>query len=114
MVSHNFKEDRTDDVVLDKDYTFEKMLLPEEILKGTFPLTPMQICINVMTILILTVSGLTEAGFIYPSMIQKKGIPIGRCGYGRIILYVNYHLLIKSLCRFTRPIEIRNGQDACL
>lgn len=62
MASHSLPEDRTSDVTLDKSYTFENMLLPEPILKA-----------------------LTEAGYIYPSMIQKKGIPIGRCGYSEFI-----------------------------
>lgn len=62
MASHSLPEDRTNDVTLDKSYTFENMLLPEPILKA-----------------------LTEAGYIYPSMIQKKGIPIGRCGYSEFI-----------------------------
>lgn len=61
MASHSLAEDRTRDVILDRNYTFEHMLLPEPILKG-----------------------LNEAGFINPSMIQKKGIPIGRCGYGML------------------------------
>lgn len=63
MASHALEEDRTSDVVLDRNYTFENMLLPDEILKG-----------------------LTESNYIYPSIIQKKGIPIGRCGYGNILL----------------------------
>lgn len=61
MPSHDYEQLRTSDVVLDKDYTFDNMLLPDGIIRG-----------------------LTEAGFIYPSQIQKKGIPIGRCGYGKI------------------------------
>lgn len=63
MASHSLEEERTSDVVLDMNYTFENMLLPEQILKG-----------------------LTEAGYIYPSTIQKKGIPIGRCGYGAYMI----------------------------
>lgn len=34
MASQSTEDDRTSDVVLDKNYSFENMLLPEPILRG--------------------------------------------------------------------------------
>lgn len=50
---------RTKDVILDENISFHSLFLPENILKG-----------------------LSDAGFQKPSPIQKKALPMGRCGFG--------------------------------
>lgn len=51
---------RTEDVVIKESHTFESLLLPQNVL-----------------------SGLKKNGFIKPSPIQLKAIPVGRCGFGK-------------------------------
>ncbi|KAF7265900.1 hypothetical protein GWI33_020646 [Rhynchophorus ferrugineus] len=53
---------RTKDVVLDENISFQSLFLPENILKG-----------------------LSDAGFQKPSPIQKKALPMGRCGFDLIV-----------------------------
>lgn len=55
---------RTDDVIIKETTTFESLLLQEKVLKG-----------------------LKKNGFIKPSPIQLKSIPVGRCGFGKRIHY---------------------------
>jgi hypothetical protein len=55
---------RTVDVVIHEDVEFSGMLLSE-----------------------LTLRGLYKSGFRKPSPIQLKAIPLGRCGFGKILTY---------------------------
>lgn len=65
-MAHIFKdEERTKDVVLDQNITFESLMLPKEIM-----------------------CGLKAAGFRKPSPIQLKAIPVGRCGFGKLLLAI--------------------------
>jgi ATP-dependent RNA helicase DDX20 len=56
---------RTQDVFVNEDIDFTGMLLSE-----------------------LTVKGLHKSGFRKPSPIQLKAIPLGRCGFGKILTHV--------------------------
>lgn len=95
MASHSLDEDRTRDVHLDRDYTFEHMLLPEPILRG-----------------------LSEAGYRHPSLIQKKGIPIGRCGYGMSPIspllspLINTHPLFQTCSYSPSPVPVKRSSSA--
>lgn len=51
--------ERTEDVIIKENTTFESILLGDKILKG-----------------------LKENGYVKPSPIQLKAIPVGRCGFG--------------------------------
>lgn len=53
--------ERTADVIIEETTLFESLLLPE----------------NVLT-------GLQKNGFVKPSPIQLKAIPVGRCGFGKL------------------------------
>lgn len=52
--------DRTEDVIIKQNTTFESLLLLEKVLKG-----------------------LKKTGYVKPSPIQLKAIPVGRCGFGK-------------------------------
>ena len=59
--AHDLKcNQRTDDIRIDDDVNFDGLLLTDAVLKG-----------------------LKSAGFVRPSPIQLKAIPLGRCGLGR-------------------------------
>lgn len=53
---------RTKDVQVSEDVTFDSMLLSSQTLKG-----------------------LKRSGFCYPSPIQLLGIPLGKCGFGKLL-----------------------------
>lgn len=55
----NSKE-RTKDVLIDQNVNFDSLLLSEDVLKG-----------------------LKKNGFMRPSPIQLKAVPLGRCGFGK-------------------------------
>lgn len=60
QLAHNLDEkSRTTDVEIDRSIPFSKMLLSENVEKG-----------------------LEQNGFIYPSPIQLRAIPLGRCKLG--------------------------------
>lgn len=60
QLAHSIADNkRTDDVIIKENITFESLLLPEKIL-----------------------SGLKKNGFMKPSPIQMKAVPVGRCGFG--------------------------------
>lgn len=60
QLAHNLDEkSRTTDVEIDKSIPFSKMLLSENVEKG-----------------------LEQNGFVYPSPIQLRAIPLGRCKLG--------------------------------
>lgn len=52
---------RTDDVIVTENVDFLSLLLPKDIEKG-----------------------LLKAGFLKPSPIQLRAIPLGRCGCGKL------------------------------
>lgn len=54
-------KNRTKDVIIDGNITFESLMLDDSILKG-----------------------LRDCGFKKPSPIQCKSVPVGRCGFGRL------------------------------
>jgi len=54
-------EERTQDVQINEEITFEGLILAENTLKG-----------------------LTASGFERPSPIQLVAIPLGRCGFGKL------------------------------
>lgn len=66
--------DRTEDVIINENTTFESLLLLEKVLKG-----------------------LKKTGYVKPSPIQLKAIPVGRCGFGKL-LYVKHCFIF--LCKF--------------
>lgn len=53
--------ERTEDVIIKETTTFESLLLHEKVSKG-----------------------LKNEGFLKPSPIQLKAIPVGRCGFGML------------------------------
>lgn len=60
-VAHNFKDkSRTGDVLINENVEFGSLLLSEQVLRG-----------------------LKNSGFVRPSPIQLKAIPLGRCGLGK-------------------------------
>ena len=60
QVAHKIKEkSRTGDVLISESIDFSGLLLSDPVLKG-----------------------LQNAGFVRPSPIQLKAIPLGRCGLG--------------------------------
>jgi ATP-dependent RNA helicase DDX20 len=62
-IAHNLNEkQRTRDVILEENISFESLLLP----------------LNIK-------SGLTASGFRKPSPIQFKAVPLGRCGFDLIV-----------------------------
>lgn len=66
VLAHDFNEGhRTRDVRISQDITFDAMLLT-----------------------IGTVQGLNESGFHRPSPIQLHGIPLGKCGFGKVFCYI--------------------------
>lgn len=75
-MAHVFAEgERTKDVTLCENATFESLLLPPKILEG-----------------------LKADGFIKPSPIQMRAIPVGRCGFGKVfilLLFYYYYIRIK-------------------
>lgn len=63
-MAHVFQEgDRTRDVLINENVTFQSLLLPNPVLHG-----------------------LRSNGFVKPSPIQLKAIPLGRCGFGTQLL----------------------------
>ena len=59
--AHNLEDKpRTEDIFVNEDVDFSSMLLSD-----------------------LTLKGLNRCGFIKPSPIQLKAIPLGRCGFGK-------------------------------
>lgn len=63
-IAHKYDEkERTEDVEIDENISFDKMMLSDYVLKG-----------------------LTKNGFINPSPVQLKAIPLGRCGLGKSAL----------------------------
>lgn len=65
-------EQRTQDVRISADISFDTMLLKKP-----------------------TVKGLKQAGFLKPSPIQLLGIPLGKCGLGNFIRnYLPINLII--------------------
>lgn len=63
LIAHNIDgQERTRDVILDENITFESLLLPKNILDG-----------------------LLQSGFRKPSPIQFKAIPLGRIGFDLIV-----------------------------
>lgn len=71
-IAHNIEQKvRTKDIQLAEHVDFAGLLLSEPLLKG-----------------------LNNAGFIRPSPIQLKAIPLGRCGLGNgISLHADAHIL---------------------
>lgn len=66
-IAHKFEEkERTEDVEIDENISFDKMMLTDYVIKG-----------------------LTKNGFINPSPVQLKAIPLGRCGLGKFLLTIN-------------------------
>lgn len=64
-MAHIFAEgERTKDVTLSENVTFDSLLLPRSILEG-----------------------LKSDGFVKPSPIQLRAIPVGRCGLGTILKF---------------------------
>ena len=62
VLAHNINEGiRTEDVKISEDVTFDTMLLSPG-----------------------TLEGLNNSGFYKPSPIQLHGIPLGKCGFGKI------------------------------
>ncbi|XP_011176150.1 uncharacterized protein LOC105208090 [Solenopsis invicta] len=62
-IAHDInKKQRTNDIKIEENVTFDQMRLPQEILDG-----------------------LMSAGFNKPSPIQLKAIPLGRCGFDLIV-----------------------------
>lgn len=64
-------KERTKDVLLEENVPFSSLLLPSEILQA-----------------------LDNLGFKKPSPIQLRAIPIGRCGFGKIITL--FHIMCLS------------------
>ncbi|KAK9876797.1 hypothetical protein WA026_015035 [Henosepilachna vigintioctopunctata] len=63
MIAHNIdSENRTKDVIIEDNLTFQSMFLSEKVL-----------------------GGLSSCGFRKPSPIQLKAIPVGRCGFDLIV-----------------------------
>lgn len=58
-----FTSDRTKDIKISENVSFESMLLSPKILNG-----------------------LKASGFYVPSPIQLHGIPLGKCGFGKSVL----------------------------
>lgn len=74
LLAHSTEEStRTEDVLIKEATTFDSLLLKEELLKG-----------------------LKECGFVKPSPIQLKAIPVGRCGFGKIYQKCNFTYLLES------------------
>lgn len=69
---------RTSDIKVNEEVTFSQLSLSQK-----------------------TLDGLSYCGFIKPSPIQLKAIPLGRCGFGEIF-YVNVtnNVLIKFVSNF--------------
>lgn len=66
VLAHNIYEGRrTRDVDTSRDVTFDSMLLNTD-----------------------TLQGLKNSGFYKPSPIQLHGIPLGKCGFGKILLSI--------------------------
>lgn len=65
LLAHNLKTRRTQDIKISQNVTFESMLLNE-----------------------ITLEGLKDSGFYKPSPIQLQGIPLGKCGFGKLHFYV--------------------------
>lgn len=68
-IAHDLQEkERTDDIFISDKIPFSQMLLADPILKG-----------------------LEKCGFVLPSPIQLRGIPLGKSGLGKILFNrVNY------------------------
>lgn len=62
-------KERTEDVIITEITTFDSLLLPEKVVKG-----------------------LKNNGFVKPSPIQLKAIPMGRCGFGKLssVILLNF------------------------
>jgi hypothetical protein len=72
-VAHSIKDKaRTDDVQITESVDFGSLLLSDNVLNG-----------------------LKNSGFVRPSPIQLKAIPLGRCGLGNLSFYPlqRYHTL---------------------
>lgn len=70
MLAHKIgvETNRTNDIKCEaEDVSFSKMLLSDELLKG-----------------------LTASGFITPSPIQLRAIPLGRCKLGKFVLKIKF------------------------
>ena len=69
IIAHSLNEKpRTDDVILDDEIYFKDLLLSD-----------------------LTFKGLESCGFRKPSPVQRKAIPLGRCGFGQLVyLFIFY------------------------
>lgn len=67
--AHNLKEkERTKDITIDEEFNFNSFLLSDEVLKG-----------------------LNQSGFVKPSPIQLKAIPLGKCGFGKLLfIFMQY------------------------
>lgn len=64
VLAHNILEsERTTDVQISQDVTFDTMLLSSS-----------------------TIDGLKESGFFKPSPIQLHAVPLGKCGFGKLIV----------------------------
>lgn len=62
VLAHNVNDrQRTQDVCISQDTTFDMMLISET-----------------------TLEGLKKSGFYKPSPIQLHGIPLGKCGFGKV------------------------------
>lgn len=77
---------RTKDIKIEENLDFSSLLLSDNILKG-----------------------LQQIGFIKPSPIQLKAIPLGRFGLGNINLFTT---IFKKI-RFNCTSKIRNWKDMC-
>lgn len=58
--------ERTQDIKISEDVSFDSMLLSSN-----------------------TLNGLKTSGFYVPSPIQLHGIPLGKCGFGKSIVFTN-------------------------
>jgi ATP-dependent RNA helicase DDX20 len=77
-IAHNLNEkQRTRDVILEENISFESLLLP----------------LNIK-------SGLTASGFRKPSPIQFKAVPLGRCGFGMELNNIFFVTYLCECCRF--------------
>lgn len=69
-MAHVFKDgERTKDVAISENFSFESLLLPDKILQG-----------------------LISEHFTRPSPVQLKAIPVGRCGFGTLAIYLVHSL----------------------
>lgn len=76
-MAHIFAEgERSRDVISNENITFESLLLPQKILDG-----------------------LIADGFVKPSPIQVRAIPVGRCGFGNVLVHIRF-VSTSILCFF--------------